>query len=1022
MRGSRSFSPDYKRGRDRDRDGDRDRDRDRGGRDGGRSSSRYGGGTTRSYSSSHRRDRGDRRGGGDSYVGGGGGRRKYSYGYGGSSTGGGGYHASSSGSERKSRKTRPSLLYVDKPLLCQYLWQRDQELEQQEEQERLDREKAATDAAGGGDDQQQQQQDAPTLVPSESADANMEDTASTNREVIKTDAQQDEAQNLVTDNENNDPNAPPQSSTTNDMNMNDDANNHIPKKSQTELDQEYKSYNEAYCLKYVRSFFNQHLDDTWFRRRYSPLEYRKKIQEHRDRAAFEATCFMNEVNDSCVEATLASSVVKQEDGAVDGTNGVTAPTPSFVVNARLGGGIKPTTSISNDPSISASQPIQDRDSRKRKYSTTSETPHYDAVGASGLPKSHLFSFLQSNTAMQIMDVPSHVSEEHLEIALKEHAGGDATLFPLKVFSSMVVNGVCRAVEDTSAAKMDREGTGSGSTMNSMLDVSSSKDDLYQRNAWAIFESEAAKDKLMENLIGAYLESENGRHARDSRFVPKVIELSVDCSDPYGRYDIDADGKGKAPVSSSNSASGGGSGAGGDAGGGGGMDATIGGGGGGEDQTPRILIQRVSVFVSSTSPLESQTATVLSAAVSSLTRIQDDQQSVLRIANRLDEWKGVPREARLESILRKLFHSNAGASSSYAYASPDEDMLDVSIAYLRRVHLFTFYNGCTSAATLGNCLTANHPMSVIHLRLKGADEILQKAKEDHAEMYDDLPMNDDAAAAAGKEGVNGQDEMMQDENKTKVEEPKDMLVMRLDESIKAAIDNLPDDSDIGSPFVVNETVDAVASEIESLETKAKKEWIENHAMIDGDGRARCSFHFCRKLFKDESFLKKHLMKKHGEYLNAEIAKCHDSYMMKWWDEDVCRPVPPVLVDCGSKFGLVPVAVTGAADPCVQDPEPDLWREEQERIRREDEEEERYRKERAAAAEAADRNRRYSEGGEGDRSAGGSGGGGGGGGDRNYGNSSFVDVDDMKDEKVELSFSNVDVVQPPKKKKRKKKKLL
>ena len=25
----------------------------------------------------------------------------------------------------------------------------------------------------------------------------------------------------------------------------------------------------------------------------------------------------------------------------------------------------------------------------------------------------------------------------------------------------------------------------------------------------------------------------------------------------------------------------------------------------------------------------------------------------------------------------------------------EDMLDVSIAYLRRVHLFTFYNGCHS---------------------------------------------------------------------------------------------------------------------------------------------------------------------------------------------------------------------------------------------------------------------------------------------------------------------------------------
>ena len=34
-------------------------------------------------------------------------------------------------------------------------------------------------------------------------------------------------------------------------------------------------------------------------------------------------------------------------------------------------------------------------------------------------------------------------------------------------------------------------------------------------------------------------------------------------------------------------------------------------------------------------------------------------------------------------------------------------------------------------------------------------------------------------------------------------------------------------------------------------------------------------------------------------------------------------------------------------------------------------------------------------------------------------SFLDVDDMKDEKVELSFENVNVLAPPPKKKRKKK---
>lgn len=800
---------------------------------------------------------------------------------------------------------------------------------------------------------------------------------------------QDKDMNLA--NENEDPNA----STTNandtsadvDANANADAKQH-PTKSQSALDEEYKTCNKAYCLKYVRSFFNQHLDDTWFRERYSPLEYRKKVQAQRERAALEASCILNEVDKSCQD--LAAAEGNGDGGGGDDTSmkGKGNASPSFVIHARLGGGLKPNA---NDRDGNGHGHGHRHDSRKRKYSTTSDTPHFDAVEASGLPKSHLFSFLQENTAMQIMDVPSNISDEHLAAALKEHAGGDASLFPLQVLSSIVVPGVCSAVSETSNCART-EGVD-----DAVHHGDSKGNDLFQRSAWAIFESEAAKDKLMENLTGAYLESESGRHARDSRFVPKVIELSVDCSDPYGRYDIDADGKGSAPLSATG-------GAGGDEVAG--VDAA-----GGDEQAPRIPIRRISVFVSSTSPLESQTATVLSAAVSSLSRIGDDKQKVLEIARKLDEWKGIPREARLETILRKLFNSD------FKYTCPDEDMLDVSIAYLRRVHLFTFYNGCTSAANVGNCLTANHPTSVIHLRLKGADEILKKAREDHAEMYDDLPINEVEDAA--KDGtMTGEDGRGDEENKP--DEPKDMLVMRLDESIKSATEHLPSDADIGSPFIVNETVDAVASEIESLEAKARREWIDNHAMIDGDGRARCSFHFCRKLFKDETFLRKHLIKKHGEYLNAEIAKCHDSYMMTWWDEEEQRPVPQVLVDCGSKFGLIPERVVGAAEPRVKDPEPDLWREGQERIRQDEEEEERYRKERAAASEAVDRNRRYSEGGDGDRGAGA--GTAGGGGERNFGNSNFVDVDDMKDEKVELSFSNVDVAQPPKKKKRKKKKLL
>lgn len=569
-------------------------------------------------------------------------------------------------------------------------------------------------------------------------------------------------------------------------------------------------------------------------------------------------------------------------------------------------------------------------------------------------------------------------------------------------SCPIVPGACSAMLENSSSGQEQYSGGSSNlhhlTSSTGINSSSSKrnNDLYNRDAWAIFETEAAKEKVLDNLTRVYMEQNTharSAHSRPSSSAPKIIELDVDCSDSYGRYEIDADGKGGA----------------------GGVDGSA--DAGEEVEAPRISIRRIPVFVSSSMPIESQTATVLSAAVSSKTRIGDDRESAITIARRLDTARDVPHEARLETILDKLFQSLHGNDRQ---ETTKEDMLDVAIAYLRRVHLFTYYNGCVIAANVGSTLTGNHPTSVIHLRLKEADEILRKAKEETADMYDDL------LPIASEKNAEGGDASKVDEGEETggqaVEEPKDMLVMRLDDSIEKALKSLPNDMDATSPFIVNETVDALASEIESKEEKTKREWIENHAVVDEDGRARCSFHFCRKLFKDRSFLRKHLIKKHGEYLTGEMAKCHDSYMMNWWEDEDKRPVPQILVDCGSKFGMNPVSITGGCHPCASDPEPQLWREKQDRMRKQEEDEERYREKKAAAAEYAERTRRHTdhgdngnrdnpnhqEGGEGDYGGG--------------GNSNFVDVDDMKDEKVELSFNNIKLPSSKKKKKKKKKKLL
>merc|ERR1712232_586393 len=111
-------------------------------------------------------------------------------------------------------------------------------------------------------------------------------------------------------------------------------------------------------------------------------------------------------------------------------------------------------------------------------------------------------------------------------------------------------------------------------------------------------------------------------------------------------------------------------------------------------------------------------------------------------------------------------------------------------------------------------------------------------------------------------------------------------------------------------------------------------------------------------------------------------------MAAWDAQEQRPVPPILVDCGHRFGMKPSPILGAAEPVAADPEPELWRREEER--REFEE-----KEAEARRERYNHNNNNNSGPSldaplsEDR-----------GHVRNRERSNFVDVDDMNEEKVEM----------------------
>jgi hypothetical protein len=246
-------------------------------------------------------------------------------------------------------------------------------------------------------------------------------------------------------------------------------------------------------------------------------------------------------------------------------------------------------------------------------------------------------------------------------------------------------------------------------------------------------------------------------------------------------------------------------------------------------------------------------------------------------------------------------------------------LDTAICYLRRVHLYHFYT-CTKYTKLADCIT-----QPVHVR----------ARTGH---YD----------------------------------PDDLLVQQLVEKQEQA---LLDCVNWGTS--VDEEA---AAAIESAEHAAQTAWLSTNSIHD-DGRARCAFSYCRKLFKDNSYLEKHLLKKHGENLAAELAKAHDAAMMKAWEDCEDRPVPDILVDAGN-LRLLPTNVKGKVPDCV-DPEPAAWQE-RERMKQERQQE----KEQRTVRSEAETIRAIP--------------------------ASFVDVDDMKEEKVQVSFENVPM---PKKKKRK-----
>lgn len=160
----------------------------------------------------------------------------------------------------------------------------------------------------------------------------------------------------------------------------------------------YQQYVHNYCIEFVRAFFDNHHEESWFRQLYSPLEYKRMILKFFDMAKNEAASMMQEITEL-------------------GTD--------FVINARLGSGIKMNATVTPSPmnggkeSMIHKRRTHDEFVGKPSESTISTLSSSDKLNA--IPLTHVHHAFKKKAVLKIIQVPPFVSDSQLLQALNELA-------------------------------------------------------------------------------------------------------------------------------------------------------------------------------------------------------------------------------------------------------------------------------------------------------------------------------------------------------------------------------------------------------------------------------------------------------------------------------------------------------------------------------------------------------------------------------------------------------------------------
>lgn len=342
-----------------------------------------------------------------------------------------------------------------------------------------------------------------------------------------------------------------------------------------------------------------------------------------------------------------------------------------------------------------------------------------------------------------------------------------------------------------------------------------------------------------------------------------------------------------------------------------------------------------------------------------TRVKYDLHYATTVATILDSQQEVPEDSNLASILAESSVSDFLATGE----SVGTDQLDITIAYLRRVHFVCFYRGkrFTDEAEM----LSRSPAVVTRGHAYEVDESGDEAvKEDVEAMINGLPSpsantpgekegNGNADADGGYEGNDAEEDtavVADDANEKEVateeskgddegekEEDGDTDNRKRSFSEVDAGDNDAKEGDatpskkdtnngvtalgyrkvhvpgsslsktVGYHLWDRKVIDLIRSvngenrrhldkkerdakdgaDVKRMQEETMTTLLEKRCKSEGDGKARCCFSACNKLFKGFDFLKKHMKSKHELFGIEELTDNAEDCMLKRYDAEDIR---------------------------------------------------------------------------------------------------------------------------------------